>query len=247
MKKTNSKSKTIFPFQDFQNAFRTLKHSLSQKPGYTLLYGESGTGKTTLLRHVSQELDRSRFQLLYLCHGRPSPSALARVLADALHLPLRRTRAETSRLLTQTLKNLPSHLLLWIDEAQLISDDTLHEIRLMAEADLDGPPLFSVILSALPSLKERLLAPQLFPLWRRFSAKLSLSGLLVEEVKPFLSFHFTEIQIQRFSDDAIAFIFEQARGIPALLYSLTKECIKKYAKGNIGQQQIAELFEHLEG
>jgi hypothetical protein len=52
---------------------------------------------------------------------------LARVLAEALHLPLRRTRAETSRLLVQTLRNLPTRLLFFIDEAQLIRDDTLHE------------------------------------------------------------------------------------------------------------------------
>jgi len=166
MKRHASALPPPFRYQDFRRAHEVLSRALRQN-GYALLLGESGTGKTTLLRDLAAGLDRSRYSLLYLCHGRPSPSALARVLAEALHLPLQRTRAEMSRLLMQHLRAWPTRLLLWIDETQLISEDTLHEIRLMAEADLEGPPLFSVILAALPELKERLLAPNLFPLWRR--------------------------------------------------------------------------------
>jgi energy-coupling factor transporter ATP-binding protein EcfA2 len=141
-----------FLYQDFQSAASAVGDALALQHSYMLLLGESGCGKTTLLRHLQQHLDKHSYSVLHLCHGQPSPSGLARVLADAVHLPIRRTRAETSRLPVSTLKNLPTRLLFWIDEAQLIRDDTLHELRLLSEADLKGPPLFSVILSALPSL-----------------------------------------------------------------------------------------------
>jgi type II secretory pathway predicted ATPase ExeA len=207
------------------------------------LTGESGTGKTTLLRALKAALDRRRFQVLYLCHGRPSPTGLTRVLADALHLPLRRSRAETSRLLVQTLRDLPTRLLLWIDEAQLIHEDTLHELRLMAEADLDGPPLFSVTLAALPDLKDRLLAPQMFPLWRRITARVTLTGLVREEVVSFVAHALGKDAAARFSPDALAAIFEQARAIPAIVKTYADACLKLRTQGPITAEDVAKALD----
>ena len=235
-----------FLYQDFQQALATLKGALMRAPAYALLLGESGSGKTTLLRSLAAKLDRRRFQILYLCHGRPSPSGLARVLAEALHLPLRRTRAETSRLLVQTLRNLPTRLLFWIDEAQLIGDDTLHEIRLLAEADLDGPPLFSVVLSALPELKDRLLAPHLFPLWRRVRPKVALTGLRRDELVAFLAHSLGKEVPLRFEEPALSALFEQARGLPALVTTAAEECLKAYPKGALSAPQIAEVLDRIE-
>ena len=235
-----------FMYEDFQQALDTLSEALTKGPAYALLLGDSGSGKTTLLRRLAAGLDRRRFHVLYLCHGQPSPSGLARVLAEALHLPLRRTRAETSRLLVQTLRNLPTRLLFFIDEAQLIRDDTLHEIRLLAEADLEGPPLFSVVLSALPELKDQLLAPQLFPLWRRIQPKLTITGLRRGEVEAFLDHSLGAQTAKRFEPNALDIIFEQGRGTPALLVAFAEGCLKTHPKGSINAEQVAAVLDRIE-
>jgi len=235
-----------FMYEDFQEALDSLSDALTRAPAYALLLGDSGSGKTTLLRTLAASLDRRRFQILYLCHGQPSPSGLARVLAEALHLPLRRTRAETSRLLVQTLRNLPTRLLFFIDEAQLIRDDTLHEIRLLAEADLDGPPLFSVVLSALPELKDQLLAPQLFPLWRRILPKVTLTGLRRSELEPFLAHSIAPDVAERFDSHALDAIFEQGRGTPALLTAFAEAALMACPDRVISQEQVAEALERIE-
>jgi len=235
-----------FMYEDFREALDSLSGALTRAPAYALLLGDSGSGKTTLLRTLAASLDRRRFQILYLCHGQPSPSGLARVLAEALHLPLRRTRAETSRLLVQTLRNLPTRLLFFIDEAQLIRDDTLHEIRLLAEADLDGPPLFSVVLSALPELKDQLLAPQLFPLWRRIRPKVTLTGLRRSELEPFLAHSIDSDVAARFDSHALDAIFEQGRGTPALLAAFADAALTACPDRVISQEQVAEVLERIE-
>jgi len=245
----SNKSPTLpFLYHDFQRATNILLSAVRRHNPYILLLGDSGSGKTTLLRHLQTKLDKQSFTVLYLCHGRPSPSALARVLADALHLPIRKTRAETSRLLLATLKNLPAKLLLWIDEAQLIHDDTLHELRLLSEADLDGPPLFCVILSALPQLKERLLAPDLFPLYRRIGARIRLQGLLHEEITPFINHVLGKTTSGRFSTEALDVIFEQARAVPAIVKSQVEFCLEnhKNQKSTIDKLTVIELLESIE-
>ena len=242
-------SKTVpepFLYKDFQKALGTLKSAMTHGPAYALLLGESGTGKTTLLRSLAAGLDRQKFHVLYLCHGQPSPSGMARVLAETLHLPLRRTRAETSRLLVQTLRSLPTRLLFWIDEAQLIRDETLHEIRLLAEADLDGPPLFSVVLSALADLKDKLLAPHLFPLWRRIAPRVTLTGLVREELIPFLLHCRGKEAAARFADDALAALFEQSRGVPALLLASADACLRTNPKTPITASLVAQILDEQE-
>jgi len=243
---SNARTPQPFMYEDFHQALDALTEALAQGQAYALLLGDSGSGKTTLLRTLAAGLDRRRFQVLYLCHGQPSPSGLARVLAEALHLPLRRTRAETSRLLVQTLRNLPTRLLFFIDEAQLIRDDTLHEIRLLAEADLDGPPLFSVVLSALPELKDQLLAPQLFPLWRRIRPKVTLMGLRRAEMEPFLAHCIAPDTAARFESQALDAIFEQGRGTPALLATYVLGCLKAHPEGTITPAQVAAVLDQIE-
>jgi general secretion pathway protein A len=232
-----------FPYQDFQQALATLKAALVRAPAYALVLGESGSGKTTLLRTVAAQLDRRRFHVLYLSHGQPSPSGLVRLLAETFHLPLRRTRAETSRLLVQTLRNLPTRLLFWIDEAQPLSDDTLHEIRLLAEADLDAAPLFGVLLSGLPELKERLLSPHLFPLWRRMRPRVWLTGLRREELSPFLVHRLGKDLPARFEPPALDALFEQARGLPALIHDGAEDCLTAYPKGPISAAHVADALD----
>ena len=235
-----------FSFQDFKDGLKRLESALKQGPCYALLLGESGTGKTTLLRTLYSNLDPQKYHIIYLCHGRPSPSALANVLAHTFHLPVRYTRAETSRMLHQTLRNLPTKLLLWIDEAQMMPDDTLHEIRLLSEADLMGPPLFSVILSGLPTLKDKLLNPTLFPLWRRIHPKIYLNGLLRQELTAYVEHRFGKKTTTRFTEEILLMLFEHSRGIPAVLDLFISECLKPVKAGPIPRQTVSEIIETLE-
>ena len=235
-----------FPYEDFQQGLSTLKSALARTAAYALVTGESGSGKTTLLRCLAAQLDRRRFHILYLSHGQPSPSSFVRLLAESFHLPARRTRAETSRLLVQTLRNQPTRLLLSIDEAQPLADETLQEIRLLAEADPDSPPLFSVVLCGLPPLRERLLAPHLFPFWRRLRPRVCLTGLRREELSAFLAHHLGKDGPARFDPLALDVLFEQARGLPALIRDRAEDCLKAYPKGTLSAPQVAETLDRIE-
>lgn len=238
----------LYPYADFARATETLKAALEKGPFYGLLIGASGTGKTSLLRHVAGALDRHRVQVLYVAQARLTPSSLGRLLAQALHVGARRTHAETLRMLAQVIRDLPQRLALLLDEAQRLSVDAIEELRLLAESELDRGPLFTVVLAGPLEVRERLEAPELFALKRRLSVKVELTGLRADECRPFLARRIEPRSLERLSAEATALLFERGRGVPALIESYAEVALRAAKDGaTIDKDSAAEALDAWEG
>jgi len=238
----------LYPYADFTRATEALQRALERGPFYGLLTGASGTGKTSLLRHVAQALDRHRVQVLYVAQARLTPSSLGRLLAQALHVGARRTHAETLKMLAQVIRDLPQRLALLLDEAQRLSTDAIEELRLLAESELDRGPLFTVVLAGPPEVKERLEAPELFALKRRLSVKVELTGLRADECRPFLARRLEARSLERLSPEALALLFERGRGVPALIERYAEVALEHANDGaTIDKDTAAEALDAWEG
>ena len=228
----------VCPYRDFQEALKRLKAAMTDRQGYALLLGESGTGKTTLLRALAAALDRRNFQVLYLSSGRLSRRGLLSVLIDVFRLPWNLSDPQAHRHIVEKLHEIPTRLVFLLDEAQLMRDDPLAEIRLLAEADIEGAPLFSVVLSAQPQFKERLATPSFSAFWRRISPRVTLTGLVRDEVAPFLTHAMGKDVAARFSPDALSALFKQARGLPAQLLTFVAVCLRGRSQGVITAEMV---------
>jgi MSHA biogenesis protein MshM len=240
----------VFAYADFARARDELTRRLAL-PSYLLLLGGSGTGKTLLLRLLSVGLDRHRFQPLYIVAERLlTPTALVRLLASAVHMPTRRTHAETTKALAQLLRGRLSlqRLVVLVDEAQRLTDDALESLRLTAEAELEAPPLFSIVLAGAPELRERFDTSDLFAFKRRLAGRLELTGLRKDEARPFLERRFGSVTAARFRDDAAALVFERGRGVPALVERCAAAVLDHAGDaGAITKQVTSEALELWEG
>lgn len=240
--RTQTSNKKPSIYSDFEEAKENLMTAIHRGPFYGLLVGASGTGKSSLLRRVAAICDRHRYQVLYLSGSQTSSSGLGRYLVDVLHLARRQSHAETLRALTQMLRESPARLILFMDEAHQLPESTLQEARLLAESDLEATPLFSVVFAGTLDLKTKLDAAALFPLKRRISLRLELTGLKKDEVRPFLLARVDGGE--RLSEDLVTAIFERARGIPALVENLAGLCIHSVpGKDSIALVSVEEVLE----
>ncbi len=206
-----------FLFSDFVRAKDVLQSALCDElETYLLLTGETGTGKTALMRQLRAELDRARFRVLYFSQSQKlNASGLVRVLARNLRVKASLSHSESLDRLVRALAEETQHWLLWFDEAHDLPEETLLEVRALAESDLDGDRRVHVFLAGLPKLRAQL--QECPPLWRRLVVREEITGLLFEEQNDFLEHHFKKEQVKRLCEQGATILFERAKGSPGIL------------------------------
>nr|PZM98456.1 MAG: hypothetical protein DIU73_04445 [Actinomycetota bacterium] len=213
-----------FPYVDYVRARQTLLDRLAGPPFYALLLGASGMGKSALLREVVGGLDRHRHHPIYLSSTRASMTNILRFLARMLRVPARRSSLETIDELAKAVRAQPARPVVCVDEADRLTADTLQEFRVIAECELQAEPLFSVILSGLPSLADLIDSPVAFPLKRRLGVRCVLSGLRREELVPFLEHRFGS-DARRVPPAAHDELFERSQAAPGVIDVIVRRAL----------------------
>jgi general secretion pathway protein A len=232
-----------FPYRDYVSAKSLLESSLRSGIFYGLVLGASGTGKTSLIRELSQSLDRHQHQLLYLSTPRVSLLSITRFFAQILRVTPRRSSLETIKVIADALRAQPTQLIAWIDEAGSMPVDTLGELRSLAEFTHEVPQIFSIVLSGTPELKTLLDTTALFPLKRRISVRICLEGLRRDELDAFLIHRFGSADAKRLPLTLRDELFERTRGVPALLDRIGSHALDRAGRGNVGEAQLREALD----
>jgi type II secretory pathway predicted ATPase ExeA len=227
-----------YPYRDYAAARTLLESSLRDGVFYGLVLGGSGTGKTSLVRELSQALDRREYQLLYLSTPRVSLLSVTRYFAQVLRVTPRRSSLETIKVIADAVQAQPTRLVAWIDEAGSMPVDTLGELRSLAEFSHEVPQIFSVVLSGTPELKSLLDAPTLFPLKRRISLRIMLEGLRRDELDAFLLHRFGSVDSRRLPESLRDELFERARGVPALIDGVARHAFAGAGKSTVGDEHL---------
>ena len=214
-----------FPYRDYAAAQGALESALRDGMVYVELTGSSGTGKSSLLRELTDGLDRHHFQPVYLSSSGTSLTNVARFLATAVRVRPKRTHLETVQSLLDVLTMQPAKLVVFVDEADRVDAVALHELRVLAECHSPGQQLFSVVLSGLPELRQRLDSPTLFPLKRRISVRATLSGLTQDELVPFLRHRFA-VDAERVPEGSLEALFERTRATPGVIDKVVRHALR---------------------
>jgi type II secretory pathway predicted ATPase ExeA len=238
-------NKAPYPFRDFVRAKDNLTQALvDHDDTYAMLTGDTGTGKTALLRELRGQIDRTRHKVLYFAEAKKLGAVgLVKVVSESLRVRTSMSHSVSFDRLLRALAEESHTVLLWLDEAQDLTQDTLAEARALAESDLEGARRIKVMLVGLPRL--RVVLQGLSYLWRRIVVREEITGLVLDEVQSFLDHHFPPPQSKRLCERGLTALFERAKGIPGVLLPMYRTVLARAGTGKtkIEPEQVEDTLE----
>ena len=214
--------KALLMTAGLEHVIKRLKFAISRDT-IAMLIAESGCGKSTALSLLCRNLDAATYNVISTSMTTLSPFSFIAHLVAGTGLPGHRFKGETAATFLRHLRAQPKQTIILVDEAHLLPDDSLEDLRLLTADNLDQGSPFSLILVGQPLLRERLCEPTHYALWQRVGVKLRLRPLADHETGLFIDRHIKAAGAGRkaiFDSEAVAEIFHHSRGIPRLVQNI---------------------------
>ena len=211
--------------RNHSKALSILKFGLASESGITVITGEIGSGKTTLVRHLLNTMSENRTVGL-ITNTHKSFGELIHWISMAFDLDFE-ARDKIS-LYNQFMKFMigeyakGNRVVLIIDEAQNLDADTIEELRVISNINADKDLVLQLVLVGQPELKETLTSKDLRQFVQRISAYYHLKPLKLDEAQNYIKHRVTVAGVAQdlFPDEAIDLIYATSGGVPRLINTL---------------------------
>ncbi len=161
---------------------------LHESSGFTVVVGEVGTGKTTLVMAVLAR-QYQKVRAIYLGNPKLTFQELMKLILKQLDLTVQgRSKLAYLEAFDEFLRSLPAgeRAVIIIDEAQDLSDEVLEQLRLLSNGGRPDQKQLHFVLVGQPELMHRLKSPSLRQLDQRIGARSVLKPLQSAEVLEYI-------------------------------------------------------------
>jgi general secretion pathway protein A len=214
--------KFLFMTPRHREALSNLQYGVSSAKPLTVMVGEAGTGKTTLLRTVLESDQCSHVRWVCLNNPVLTPEEFVKTLAARFELSAQAAESKAAFLeeLERVLRERRACgeiTVLVVDEAQSLSKDLLEEIRLLANIETSEEKLLLLILAGQPEFGERLNDPGLRQLKQRVALRCEIAPFELPETCAYIASRVRTAggeSARLFTREAVMAIHAYSRGIP---------------------------------
>jgi len=224
---------TLLPDPDFlfwsrahRRAFSVLEYGVITRAPITVVTGEVGVGKTTLIQKLLQTLDED-VTLGLISNAQGGRGELLQWVLNSLGVETDLTAAYVT--LFQQLQDFVieeyasgRRVVLLIDEAQNLSSEGLEELRMLTNINSNKDELLQLILVGQPELRQLIMRPDLRQFAQRVTATYHIASLDRAATSGYIQHRLTHVggTGSEFTAEAIDLIHEHTRGIPRLVNKL---------------------------
>ncbi|OOZ40307.1 ExeA family protein [Solemya elarraichensis gill symbiont] len=207
-------------------------YGVQEGGGFVQLTGEVGTGKTTLVRTLLEQLPEN-VDLALVFNPKLSPLEFVASVCDEFGIEYDADKATLKTLVDA----LNAHLfesfsggrraVLIIDEAQGLSVDVLEQVRLLTNLETNREKLLQIILVGQPELRNKLGRKDLRQLAQRITARYHLEPLLPDEVRSYVAHRVGIAGSNRnlYTAAAMKSLYKASGGVPRLINEIADRAL----------------------
>jgi general secretion pathway protein A len=246
----------LYLSENHKEALAHLTYAVRERKGFTVVTGEVGTGKTTLVQTLLSRLDGNTKTAYLFNPMMGSTDFLHYICQD---LGLRSQKRSKGQYLSELHKFLMAcysrneNVVLIVDEAQKLDPKLLEEIRLLTNLETAKSKLLQVILIGQPELNGILEDPQFRQLKQRVSLRYHVQPLNKEDAQKYIKRRLRlagAFDHNIFTSKALNKIYSYTRGIPRVINIVCDNALLTgYATDQkvIGVNVIRDVIRNLEG
>jgi type II secretory pathway predicted ATPase ExeA len=243
----------MFQSGSFQELQKRLDYMKSCR-GIMVIYGESGSGKTSAIRYFFNSLDSNLFFPIYLPLSTITSTDFYRQLNHSL-------KGNSSIFKSRIFDSIQTQILdfttnkgiipvIVFDEAHYFPDEIIKELQLVSNFKCDSmdPALF--IIAGHDSLQDKLLKSQAHSFYQRISMKYRLESLTRNETKDYILHHLKlcHCEEQIFNESAFESIFKFSKGTMRLIGNIVTKVLLLAAlekKRKINSEDISRAYQEV--
>jgi type II secretory pathway predicted ATPase ExeA len=230
---TNSPNpRYLFVTRQIQETLDAVADGIEKRKGMTLLTGEVGTGKTTVINRLLYWLQEQHRPAAFICSSIPEPSHLFDFISADFGVPFD-TQAKGSGL---------AHLNQWlldrycageipvliVDEAQGLPINVLEAIRMLLDLETQQHKLLQIVLSGHPELDEKLRQPEQRQLKQRITVRCKTEALTLQETHDYIQSRLNIAGASgrpMFEFQAMNTVYRCSRGVPRVVNLLCEHAL----------------------
>ena len=243
----------FYPSKMHNEVLSSLDYAVEQKEGFSLATGEPGTGKTTILRIFTARWKEKAEVALIMTPRLSGEEFLQAVLEDFGIRMGAINKNELIKAFRDFLIDRSSagkRVIIIVDEAQNLSNDTLEELRLLSNLETEKEKLLQIVLAGQPELQLRLLSEDLKQLYQRITIRTTLRPFNIDETIDYMRFRLIKAGkgTVTFDDKAFEAIYKFSGGIPRLINLIASRAMMAAyvsTENYINKQHVLTAIKHI--